>query len=255
MSNFLKSENEVRFNAKIKYYPDGSEKLIVFNKPVYILPGYEQHNYTERERPEKYNTDGESRIDNLIRSKNKVFDIAFMNDFQYFVTITLDKEKIDRYDISVIKKAIRTFLNNQAKRKGLVYLILPEFHKDGAIHFHGLIKGDKLNFTDSGKQTKDGKVIYNWLDWKYGFSTAIPLTGDTSFVAKYITKYVTKDFKKIFGQYYLAGGNGLIRDVPFELFNTDFDCYNCQEISIQNTNLKVKYPEENKQIDKLMEVL
>ncbi len=254
MNDFLVPESEVRFNTKVKNYPDGSQKLTVFNKPVYIKPGYEFHEYKDRDRPTEYNTDGESRLDNLHRTKNKVFDIAFMNDFRYFVTITLNKEKIDRYDIPTIKQKIRKFLDNQVNRKGLVYLIIPEHHKDGAIHFHGLIKCDKLNLVDSGKRLNDGRVVYNWVDWKYGFTTVLPLVGDISFVSKYITKYITKDEKKIFGQYYLAGGKGLKRDVPFELCNTDFDGYDCQEYCIEDAHLRVKYPENNNYLEVLKNV-
>ena len=98
MNNLFISENDVRFNTKVKFYPDGSQKLTVFDKPVYIKPGFELHEYKDRDRPAKYNTDGESRIDNLCRTKNKVFDIAFMNEWQYFVTGTFrpDDKAISR---------------------------------------------------------------------------------------------------------------------------------------------------------------
>lgn len=255
MNDFLVPESEVRFNTKVKNYPDGSQRLTVFNKPVYIKPGYELYEYKDRDRPTEYNTDGESRLDNLHRTKNKVFDIAYMNDWQFFVTGTFrPDDKVDRYNPVECKKALHCFLSNQTKRKGLVYLLLPEYHKDGAIHFHALIKGDKLNLVDSGKRLKDGRVIYNWVDWKYGFTTVLPLVGDISFVSKYITKYITKDVKKIFGQYYLAGGKGLKRDVPFVLCNTDFDGYDCQEYFIEDAHLVVKYPENNNYLEVLKNV-
>lgn len=62
---------------------------------------------------------------------------------------------------------------------------MPERHKDGACHFHGLLTNcDNLKMVDSGKFSK-GKHIYNHevkgskkiyninsRNWKYGFTTA-----------------------------------------------------------------------------------
>lgn len=249
MYDFLKSKDEISFNAKVKYYPNGKQNITVFNKPVYLAKGYELANdrKCDSNRPDKYNTEGESRSDNLTRTKQKIYDIMLLNEdkFQYFVTLTFRSDDfIDRYDVNSIKKPLFKFLNNQVNRKGLFYELIPEHHKDGAIHLHGFISADELKLFDSGKRTNDGKVIYNWSDWKFGFLTAIPITSDKSFVAKYITKYVTKECKKIFGQYYLAGGKGLVREPPFELCNVDYDTFDCREYTIPDIYLKCKYSDK-----------
>ena len=108
-----------------------------------------------------------------------------------------------------------------------MYLIVPEYHKDGAIHFHGLVAGN-LNFVDSGHQDKKGHVIYNMPQWSLGYSTAIELYGNRQCVASYITKYITKDFKKIFGKFYYSGG-GVKRDVETVYCNLDYDKIAAQE--------------------------
>lgn len=101
---------------------------------------------------------------------------------------------MNRYDFSLCMKKVRTWINDCKKRKAhdLLYLLVPEQHKDGAWHIHGLLCNTTgLTFTDSGKRY-DGKIVYNLDDWKLGFSTATKVT-DTYKVSNYITKYITKD--------------------------------------------------------------
>lgn len=150
------------------------------------------------------------------RAYRNVFDYAACNDdvFDLFVTITLDKECIDRYDIKQIYPKFKAFLSNHVQRNGLAYVIVPEYHKDGAIHFHGLINSSAVKLKDSGKRYWKrntpcyGQRIYNVTDWKFGFTTAVKLKGDYTNVCKYITKYVMKQAEggMIGGRYYYHGG-------------------------------------------------
>lgn len=151
------------------------------------------------------------------RAYKKVFDYAACNEdiFDLFVTVTLNKEKIDRYDIEKIYPKLKNWLSDRVQRKGLCYILVPEYHEDGAIHFHGLINSSAVQMQDSGKRIwkRDtpsyGKKIYNITDWKYGFTTACYLNGDYSAVCKYITKYVLKQSEGglIGGRYYYHGGD------------------------------------------------
>lgn len=130
-----------------------------------------------------------------VRAKNNLYYIARSNTWDWFVTLTLDSKKIDRYNYDECSKKIRKWFNHLKERKATVmyYLIVPEMHKDGAWHFHGLIGGaDGLTFVDSGKRDEKGRVIYNFEDWKFGFSTATAVE-DTERVSSYICKYITKD--------------------------------------------------------------
>ena len=84
----------------------------------------------------------------------------------------------------------------------MVYLVVPERHKDGAYHFHGLFGG--LNDSEivwSGKyvvkrkgrqfvRTKD--KIYRFGRYRLGWMTATKIK-DMQHVTGYITKYITKD--------------------------------------------------------------
>ena len=80
----------------------------------------------------------------LSRSKSAVLELAYCNAWDMFVTITFDKTKvINRHNVQETMRSMRTWLNNYKKRyaKSLKYLLIPELHKDGAVHVHGLISG------------------------------------------------------------------------------------------------------------------
>lgn len=42
------------------------------------------------------------RTDSMKRAIDKAYEIGLSNNFQYFVTLTLDETKIDRYNPSII---------------------------------------------------------------------------------------------------------------------------------------------------------
>lgn len=135
------------------------------------------------------------------RTKNKLYDLAKSNDFSYFITLTLDQKKIiDRYDYEeCTKKVLKNikYIKNTYD-KDMYYLIIPEKHKDGAWHFHGLIGSSnqlalenalKLKF--SGKYFKNEKV-YNIGRYHLGWSNTTKII-DTQRASNYITKYITKE--------------------------------------------------------------
>lgn len=141
------------------------------------------------------------------RSIQTVYKYAQANTWQYFVTLTFKRDgKVNVYDYADCVKKLTVWLNNQRKKcTDLKYLFVPEMHKDGAFHFHGLIANcDGLTFSDSGrvaignkayKRTKENQhfsTIYNMDNWKYGYSTATAVVSSCK-SASYICKYITKD--------------------------------------------------------------
>jgi hypothetical protein len=186
------------------------------------------------------NMKNKTRDDNLRRAKASVFDIASINEFTHFITWTLDKNEIDRYNSKEISKKLKIFLNHMKTRNNMTYLVVPEHHKDGAIHMHGLIKGN-IKLENSGLKTKDDKIIYNMPQWSLGYSTAIEITGDKERVSKYILKYISKDFNKIFGAFYYAGGKGLKRKPPVKLYHMDYNSVNTKEYIIKKAKIGFKY--------------
>lgn len=234
----MKQYEDHYFNARSKYYPNGTIKNAIFNRAIF--------------NPDKYKQIGESKIiktkgkykmlrvrdDSRKRAKDMIFDIAMMNEWEHMITLTLNKEMIDRYDAKTVGKKVRKWLNNMQQQRGLKYLVVPELHLDGAIHFHGLVAGN-LNYRDSGHKDESGRTVYNVRSYKLGFSTAVQIDENKLAVAKYITKYITKDMNKIMGSFYFSGN--VVRDVPCDYANIDYNSIEAQEYVIPEAHLKVKY--------------
>ena len=91
----------------------------------------------------------ESLQRSMRRARVKVRDYCLSTDMKYFCTFTLDQEKIDRYDIKVITNKLNRWLSHQVQRRGIAYVMVPELHQDGAIHFHGMLT-EGLEVVDSG---------------------------------------------------------------------------------------------------------
>lgn len=143
------------------------------------------------------------------RARKQLFELAICNPFDIFFTLTLDTEKIDRYDYKAAVKRLGQWFSNLVTRHGFIYVAVPELHKDGAVHFHGLCSSPGLRLVDSGHKDKAGRAIYNVSNWRMGFSTAVKLDGDYHNVCKYICKYVTKaqEGGTIGGRYFYHGGD------------------------------------------------
>lgn len=259
------TDGETRKNAKVKILPNGQVKVTAFKRGVYREKGFEKIEfysfYEEQKNSRPVGTyeaeklrklaekellqiaEDKPRADNLKRAKDKVFEIASANKWDWMITLTLDKEKIDRYDPEEVQKLVSKWFDNNVQRRGLKYLIVPEEHEDGAIHFHGLcndvldfvsaerykIKGNKKPVALStlkkyGYKPTDENVqeVFNIKNFPYGFTTALRLDDNVMAVSLYMTKYITKDLKKIFGSYYLAGGK-IVRALPYELHDIDFN--------------------------------
>lgn len=261
---------ELFYNQKVKIYPNGTRIVTTFNKPVFNPLHNDRHiDFSERAPPNEVLPFDDKfdriRLDNLKRSKEKIFDIALMNNFDYFVTLTFDENKINSFDSFEVNRVVTKWFNNMVNRHDLKYLCVPELHKSGRIHLHALMSGE-LDLIDSGtviipdrdkpvkkstalricKDESKHRTVYNLTNWKNGFSTAIEFEkcddgmNGTTAIAKYITKYITKDLTRIMRNYYYAGGH-LQRDVHIEYDLVNFDMVNAPEIEIKDTDLKVKY--------------
>ena len=127
------------------------------------------------------------------RTIKKIYDIGRSNYWDWFLTFTFSPDKVDRYDFSICSKKLSFWLNNMRKRSpDMKYLVVPEQHKDGAWHFHGLFSNvNDSEFVDSGKCTDKGQKIFNVGKYKLGFTEAIQLDGSFA-VVSYICKYITK---------------------------------------------------------------
>lgn len=256
---------EICHAGRLKTYPGGAWELMVCNRPIFRESGWEKadgRKYGKRievdgteyewiqepaaaaaeaaeaaeaiaeaaEGPIWENADRAAR-----RAAGRVRELALSNDFRWFVTLTLDKNKVDRYDVKKITRKLNVWLDNQVRRRGLQYVLVAERHKDGAVHFHGLIN-EVPGLVPSGtwkipghKKPKKPRSeaqrrewaalgplggcheVFNWDAWPLGFSTAIKLYGDYEAAVAYVCKYIRKQTNdpregKIGGRWYYSGG-------------------------------------------------
>ena len=281
---FMRTLAESAYNSRVKYYRGSDGQLVPYemmccNRQIFLESGSELSEYTQAlERELEYREAAaevfsavynDRRVKNPIytpppkskqelldasrrRARRKIFDYIICNDFDMFVTLTLDAKLIDRNDYGAIIKRLNTWLGNRVKRKGIRYIGVPEYHKNGGLHFHFAVKGaDKFKLVDSGTVTVDGRkkpiradtarfrgyapdqlhTVYNLPEWKLGFSTAILTYGDRGALAHYLSKELCKDVQKslvksgsidkIGGRWYLHGGH--FEKPVVELANRNFD--------------------------------
>ena len=220
-----KRQVDIACNGRLKTYPDGTQELLVCSRPIFGLDGWERVDSEERGRGRACGNSEEAKERAQRRARQQIRDYALCSEFTYFVTLTLDQKKIDRYDMSEIVKRLRIWLDNRVRRNGLRYILVPERHKDGAVHFHGFFN-DALSVVDSGKLDKRGHRIYNLPSWNFGFTTAIQLYGDYAAAVAYVCKYVGKQSEKIGGRWYYSGGSLNLPQVDFvdvddDIFDAD----------------------------------
>lgn len=159
------------------------------------------------------------------RSKNNLYRIARSNNWDYFITLTFDRNKVDSTDYIECQKKVKVYFNNLKKRGNpdIKYLIVPELHKDGKhYHFHGLVANcPNIKLVDSGHKDNNKNIIYNIDSWSFGFTTATKIK-DTARVSSYIGKYITKDLcNSTKGQHrYYASKNCSI--CPEEYYHIDY---------------------------------
>ena len=157
----------------------------------------------------KFKNSQDRKLDeSILRSKNKIFELAFCNPWDWFFTGTLNPNKHDRTDLELFHKQITQWLRDYNKKYNLniKFLFVPEKHKDGkSWHIHGFIYGlpvshlkqfvvgDKMG-KGLAKKVLNGDIVYNWLAYynKFGFCDLEPIRNHEA-VSKYVTKYINKE--------------------------------------------------------------
>lgn len=220
-------EHDISSSCRVKIYPDGGVEVLSAERPIFrAVDGWE----TE---PEGRILKAAGTPEGLERSRRRaiarITDYARCTPFEWFVTLTLDKEKIDRYDYAEVVRKLGVYCSNRVQRQGLRYVLVAEPHKDGALHFHGFFGGlPDSDFIPSGTFTggpvkgsprrprtarelvrwveAGAKEVFNLSSWRYGFTTAVRLGENHDAAITYICKYIRKAPAKTGGRWYLSGG-------------------------------------------------
>lgn len=255
MSDLLSvSKSDIGGNAIVYSYPNGDFDVICAAEKTFLPPGWESSE--DYSRPGKQlplsgatrkagaKSEGDDRLRSARRARAKLRRLALSNDFEWFVTLTLAPDEVDRYDAAAIMKRVNRWLDNMVRRRGLRYVLVPERHQDGAFHFHGFFAGAGLEAVPSGHSDRQGHPVYNLPQWTFGFTAAIRLYGTYSQAVGYVTKYVGKqDGERPMGRWYYSGGD--LRE-PDKLYATlDYEQLGEQfrgeavEFAIPGTMMKV----------------
>lgn len=223
------SANLVEHRARARYFTDadGTRRLhsVQFmSSPVFKETGWEDVDKApstmcdkeERKKDEKNTAPTADKARR--RAQKEVFELSLCNpDLDAFFTLTFSPEAVaDRGNYEEVYKSVKVWFSNRVQRRGLKYVLVPERHKNGAIHFHGFCNKEALHLVQginphTGQAIFDkGQAVYNIEDWaEMGFSTCkiIPRNMvDRLRAVKYITKYINKGVEKIGGRYFLHGG-------------------------------------------------
>lgn len=144
----------------------------------------------------------ESKRASLSRSKRYIRELSLCNNFTYFSTITINSENYDRYSLDICQNSLRKILKKIKRyNPNFAYLFITEKHKDGAFHFHGLVRDIPDLYTN-----KYGYLSSHIFD-TLGFNSFSKIK-DYSKCCNYITKYITKDcIKNTNGHIYISSRN------------------------------------------------
>lgn len=154
----------------------------------------------------------DKKLDSSVsRTKRVILEKALCNPWEWFCTFTISKDKFDRKDLITWRDSFTQWMRDQRK-KGLPiqYLIVPEQHKDGSWHAHGLFSGlpesELISFKEmdeQGYRTAEGRRLpqklrnseyRNWPAYqeKFGFCSFGAIQNPVA-AGFYITKYITKE--------------------------------------------------------------
>lgn len=184
------------YNTKITKFNNG---VVKYKKNSFIstkgICSTNRHTgtYTEEECDEKTRK-------YLKKVKENIINLAFnYSKWEYFITLTFDFRNRGEYSHEKAIELLSKWINNQKhQNRQMIYLLVPEFHKSGRLHFHGLIanvpkwKLEEARTREGRLIKKSGLQIYNLVNYKLGFTT-ISKIQDQEKVSNYISKYATKE--------------------------------------------------------------
>lgn len=168
--------------------------------------------------------------------RRKIKGYALCNSFRWFVTLTFNPEKVNSSDYETAKNTLLKWCRwMRDTYNKFDYLMIPELHKSGAVHFHGLLGDVSACFAEAVNPKtgealiKHNRQVYNLTDWKYGFSNCQEIESQEK-AASYITKYITKTLltdKKMYNKKRYYNSQGLAKPVvSFDMSdNTDLDSF------------------------------
>ncbi len=231
---FLKCDYQRKYKANVVVHDYGDKKeILIFKDAFWQRGGIEVNENVDRTRKFIYDSNGvlvpKNENEELIfallnrlkdsrkRGLQNMYSIINSNEWNYWVTITIENTKIiNKYDDEVVKNIWKSFREKlQYNFKDIYIIVVPEYHKKGGLHFHGLIGG--CNFDKYLTRAVNSKIEYrgkenecycdylytDFGDQIYNFDTSIydkglvtivkMRKGDKLQIANYMGKYMGKE--------------------------------------------------------------
>lgn len=186
MFNFIFSKNQV-YCDKFYLYQYNDENIRIVHQKYCRKKGFEniqKNTYIPQTLPAEV-----ERV-SLSRTRRNIRELALSNNFEYFATLTINSDYCDRFHLTECQQFLRKKLKKlKRKNENFAYLFITEKHKNGAFHFHGLVKG-----VDDFYINENGYLSHKLFD-EIGFNSFSKIR-DYSKTCNYILKYITKDCVK-----------------------------------------------------------
>lgn len=137
------------------------------------------------------------------RARSMCLQYALCNPWEWFFTGTLDKDKMDRYDLDTYAGQLSQWIRDRRKVYGCKFqvLLVPEQHKNGAWHMHGLVHALPVDVLSPFRAPAPRKLVlggfYDWPDYRkrFGFCSLARIRNPVA-TAYYVTKYIHKDMAR-----------------------------------------------------------
>ena len=221
--------NVCLYNTKITRFSNG---VVKYKKSSYIsskgICPRNQHNGSCSEEELDAKTKKYLKI-----VRENILNLAFnFSKWEYFITLTFDFRNRGEYSHEKAIDLLTKWINNQKhQNRDMIYLLVPEFHKSGRLHFHGLIANvPKWEFIEAKRPDgtlikENGLQIYNLKNYKLGFTT-ISKIQDQEKVSNYITKYATKELITLKNKKRYWYSRNLEKPITdYDLINMDLEEY------------------------------
>lgn len=166
-----------------------------------------------------FGNNSNSESASISRTKKNIRELCLCNDFKFFCTWTVNSKLCDRFSLSATQDLMRKTLKAyHRKNPDFKYIFITEKHKNGAFHFHGLIRG---LLPQDIVTNKNFYLDVPFFSDRIGYFSCSPIR-DYNKTCNYITKYITKDcIKNEHNQIYFCS-KGLKKASVEELHNFNF---------------------------------
>lgn len=179
---------------------------------------------------------GERKVDSLcspvssrdykLESRNRSIRIIrrllSCNSFDYFVTFTIGNNVVSsRYDLNDCKAMLSCIMESLKGDVGRFrYVLVPDKHKDGSWHFHGVVSFPKSALRRCGNFRFHGKWYPKYLCPQllaFGRNEFRPIISKSvSSMQSYVLKYISKTESLPSYQYYMRSRNLVLDNGKFE---------------------------------------